>query len=103
MSFSSPAIGPDGTVYVSSESSLYALNGIDGTLKWQYQANRFDITSSPTIGADGTIYVNAEYQYQGYLYALYPNSGILKWTLPLVFGLTESPAIGSDGIIYVGT
>ncbi|MGH9922764.1 MAG: PQQ-binding-like beta-propeller repeat protein, partial [Nitrososphaerales archaeon] len=52
---SSPAIGPDGTIYVGSyDSNLYALNP-DGSLKCSFKAGEM-IDSSPAIALDGTIY-----------------------------------------------
>lgn len=55
---SSPAIAPDGTIYVGSyDGYLYALNP-DLTLKWRY-ATLGMIRSSPAIAPDGTIYVGS--------------------------------------------
>jgi eukaryotic-like serine/threonine-protein kinase len=52
--YSSPAIGADGTIYVSS-AKLYAINP-DGTQRWAFPKAGY---SSPAIGADGTIYVGS--------------------------------------------
>ncbi len=72
--YSSPAIGPDGTVYVGSyDKYLYALQS-DGTLKWKFLTGN-SIHSSPAIDTDGTIYVGS---WDNYLYA-FSQSGILKW------------------------
>lgn len=63
---SSPAIGPDGTIYVGSDDhKLYAINP-DGTKKWEFITENW-IESSPTIGADGTIYIES---YDNKLYAI---------------------------------
>jgi hypothetical protein len=52
---SSPAIGPNGDVYVGTfEGRFYAITR-DGVLRWTYQTGR-EIKSSPAIAADGTIY-----------------------------------------------
>jgi len=56
-----PAIGSDGTVYISDyNGNMYAFNGQTGAIKWQLAASNFGgstySSSSPAIGADGTIY-----------------------------------------------
>jgi len=92
---SSPAVAPDGTIYVgSTDNGLYALNP-DGTVKWRYVTGDW-ITASPAIGSDGTVYVgSADRQ----LYAINPN-GTLKWVYPTKVIFTSSPALGTDGTIY---
>jgi hypothetical protein len=97
-SWSSPAIGPDGTIYVGSwDANLYAINS-DGTEKWSF-ATGGAIDSSPAIGPDGTIYVGS-FDYN--LYAITSN-GALKWKFPTGGDILSSPAIGVDGTIYVGS
>ena len=89
-----PAIGDDGTIYVSSDDHfLYALNP-DGSLKWKYETG--DVLSSPAVGSDGTIYVGSK---DRQFYAINPD-GTLKWVYPTRTAFTASPAIGSDGTIY---
>ena len=57
---SSPAVGPDGMVYVGSrDNSLYAFNS-DGSLVWTYETGRFwDVASSPALDSDGNAYVGS--------------------------------------------
>ena len=51
---SSPAIGPNGTVYVGSwDNKLYALSGKSGDKLWEFET-RDSVRSSPAIGSDGT-------------------------------------------------
>ena len=95
--FSSPAIGPDGTIYFGSwDKNFYAYNP-DGTKKWSYQLGAVEF-SSPIIGADGTIYFG---DYDKNLYALNPN-GTKKWTYNTNGYIPSSPAIGADGTLYFG-
>jgi len=102
---SSPAIGPDGTVYIGSEASspsqsrVFAVNPADGTLKWSHQVPDW-IDSSPSVAPDGTIYIGC---WDGKLYALLRDSGLPKWTYDTGNYLYSSPAIGLDGTIYVGS
>ena len=93
---SSPAVAPDGTIYVGSKDGrLYALKN-DGTVKWKY-GTADQIVASPAIGSDGTVYVgSADRQ----LYAINPD-GTFKWAFPTKAVLSSSPALGTDGTIYV--
>ena len=99
---SSPAIGSNGMIYVSSfDRYLYAISP-DGTLKWKFKIGELVgwYQSSPAIGLDGTIYVGS---WDSCLYAIYPN-GTLKWKFKTDSTIVlSSPAIGLDGTIYVGS
>jgi outer membrane protein assembly factor BamB len=98
---SSPAIGTDGTIYLTADSYgtpnyLWAINQ-DGTEKWRAQpwpswANQ----SQLAIGADGTIYVGSSHNY---LYAI-NTDGTLKWEFQCEYGV-QHIAIGPDETIYV--
>ena len=93
---SSPAIAPDGTIYVGAEDHfLYALNP-NGTVKWKYETGN-SLFASPAIGSDGTIYIGSE---DRQIYAINPN-GTLKWIVPTKSVFTSSAAIAADGTIYV--
>lgn len=97
----SPAVAPDGTIYVgSTDHSLYAF-GADGTQKWTYATGSTIDTCSPAIADDGTVYVGSN---DGKLYALTP-TGAVKWTRDFKTTTTAiyaaySPAIAADGTIY---
>jgi photosystem II stability/assembly factor-like uncharacterized protein len=92
--FGSPAIGPDGTIYVAFDNKLFALTP-NGTPKWSspFQTVRF-IATSPVIAPDGTIYVVADV-----LYAINPD-GTQKWFSSGPGGKSV-PTLGRDGTIYV--
>lgn len=97
--YSSPAIAPDGTIYIgSTDGYLYAINP-DGSLKWRFTepAPYISFNAAPMVDGDGTIYARRN---NGYLYALNPN-GTLKWKTQVYYDTWAAPALGSDGTIYV--
>lgn len=95
---SSPALGPDGSVYFGPEDGhLYSLTP-QGSLKWKYQAGDW-IFSCPAIGSEGTVYFGS---WDKYLYALTPQ-GTLKWQYKDGNMVKCSPAVGNDGSVYFGS
>ena len=93
---SSPAIGPDGTIYIGADDGkLYAIYP-NGTLKWSFKTGD-KITSSPAVARDGTIYVGS---YDGYVYAIHPN-GTMKWKFKTISHIHPSPVIDASGIVYI--
>ena len=96
---SSPAIGPDGTVYVGAGWSLYALSGKTGDKLWEFKTGGA-VNSSPAIGPDGTVYFGSR---DKKLYALSGKSGDKLWEFETGGNVNSSPAIGSDGTVYVGS
>lgn len=102
ISYSSPALSPDGTtLYIGvirgSGGRIIAVTR-EGGVKWWIDQPDF-IDSTPAVGADGTIYIGGG---DGRLYALNPLNGSPKWTFPTGTFITSSPAIGADGTIYFG-
>jgi outer membrane protein assembly factor BamB len=107
----SPALSPDGVIYIASyDRNIYALDS-GGTLRWTanlplpiyiHSSTYTGVFGTPAIGADGTLYVPSE---NGKLLALDPSNGSVKWTYSTtaVEGMYSSPAIGPDGTIYVGS
>ncbi len=95
---SSPAIGPDGTIFVgSNDGNLYALHP-EGGLKWRF-TTRGAVHSRPAIGSDGTIYIGS---WDHTLYAINPD-GSMKWFFVTEGEINASPTIGPDGTIYIGS
>ena len=83
---SSPAIGPDGTVYIgSTDNHLYAINPLDGSEKWKFDTSA-PIYFTPTIGSDGTIYISTAVG--GTLYAITDNgvTSTQKWSVSITNG-----------------
>jgi hypothetical protein len=91
---SSPAIGPDGTIYVANSTGLFAVTNNSGTAsnKWIFPGSGYN--ASTTVSLDGTIYWAAG---DGDMHAI-SAGGSLKWSLT---GGGDA-AIGYDGNIYFG-
>jgi outer membrane protein assembly factor BamB len=95
--FASPAIGPDGTVYVGAfyDPNLYALHPTDGSVKWvcsfvhlmrpTHPTNKEETFgwpfASPVVAPDGTIYQTLVFEPN--LYAIEPNAGTIMWSAGL--------------------
>jgi outer membrane protein assembly factor BamB len=102
----SPAVAPDGSIYVgSTDNSLYAFNA-DGSVKWSYATGGFIDTCSPAIADDGTIYTGSN---DGKVRAFTPASSNPKWTFTvptptdtaLTTSVSNSPAIAADGTVFI--
>lgn len=101
MHLSSPAVGPDGTIYVvSGQSNVYAFSP-RGSTNWIYRLPR-QTFSSPAVGSDGTLFVGAD---ETAVYAISPQ-GNLRWrhtvTLSAQGFIESSPALATDDSAYVG-
>jgi outer membrane protein assembly factor BamB len=88
----SPAIAPDGTIYIGTGNGLFAITNA-GSNKWIFP---MWVGSSAAIASDGTVYVNSR---DGKLCAVNPD-GTQKWSYSTGGGI-GSPAIGSDNTIYI--
>jgi surface protein len=98
--FSSPAIAPNGTVYIGSEDgNLYALDGESGALKWSFAAGD-SILNSPAIGPSGIVYVGSK---DDKLYALNGQTGSKVWDLAIGDDISSTPTIGNNGLVYFGS
>ncbi|HDX9587582.1 TPA: PQQ-like beta-propeller repeat protein [Bacillus pseudomycoides] len=94
-----PAIGRDGTIYItnltavtSTNKKLHALNP-DGSVKWKKEIMG-GRSSTPVIAEDGTIYVAADN-----LIAFNPD-GSIKWQTKGSH-IIDPPVLDRDGTIYV--
>jgi len=93
-----PAVAPDGTIYVGTfDGWFYALTS-EGKERWRFKAGR-EIKSSPAVADDGTIYFGSR---DRQLYALTP-AGKLKWHFATGGWVDSSPGIALDGTIYFGS
>ncbi len=98
--YMTPVIADDGTIFFNSHVSLYRFYN-NGTLIWKKKIGdpNFTFLGGPSIGDDGIIYIPCD---PGYLYAVYPNNGSIKWKSSTGWGSWAAPSIGLDGTIYIG-
>jgi outer membrane protein assembly factor BamB len=96
-SSSTPAIAPDGTIYVGTFHGDFMAYSPDGAAKWSFKTGR-EIKSSPAVAGDGTVYFGSR---DRNLYAFTP-AGKLKWTFATGAWVDSSPAIAADGTVYFG-
>ncbi|GAC1314728.1 MAG: hypothetical protein NVSMB2_04670 [Chloroflexota bacterium] len=99
----SPAVAPDGTIYVgANNSNLYAISP-DGRLVWLFEAEReiAGIWSTPALSRDGsTLYFGAN---KGGIYAVDRVNGSLHWRFPIVGSVYSSPALDATDTLYTGS
>jgi outer membrane protein assembly factor BamB len=101
-----PAIGPDGTIYISGEKpddathrTRYVALNPDGSVRWIFEKK--DMVPGLAVGLDGNIYIN---DYKDKIYILDAATGQvlddvrIKGDKP---GQVElPPAVGPDGTVY---
>jgi hypothetical protein len=96
--YSSPVLGPDGSLYVGSyDNNIYAIDTA-GSLKWKF-ATDGRIWASPVLGPDDTLYVGSLGKN---IYAI-DTAGRLKWKFTTNGAVASSPVLGPDGSLYVGS
>ncbi|MCF8274670.1 MAG: PQQ-binding-like beta-propeller repeat protein [Flavobacteriaceae bacterium] len=102
-----PAIGPDGTIYFAGEGNKYdpAFNGVlaaydpaNGNVKWSVGLAQKVNHGGPAVAADGTIYVGG----QDKKLIAYNPDGSQKWSFDVEAAIEVVPAIDNDGNIYFG-
>lgn len=107
-----PVLGPDGTIYMPSKKSFFAIHP-NGTLRWKKWGtspfNAADIRLAPAVAAEGTVYIVAATAPgeplwpAALLYALRPADGQTLWSYNIGRATYGSPTLGPDGTIYLGS
>jgi outer membrane protein assembly factor BamB len=94
---STPAVAPDGTIYVGTYHGDFMAYTPEGMIKWSFKTG-LEIKSSPAIADDGTVYFGSR---DRKFYAFSP-AGKLKWTFTTGAWVDSSPAIAAEGTVYFG-
>jgi outer membrane protein assembly factor BamB len=88
----------DSTLYTgTSDGKLYAVDGIYGEKKWEFDTGD-KIWTSPAV-EDGVVYIS---NYNKKLFAISSADGTLIWQTELSSSIASSPAISGDNI-FLGT
>ncbi len=99
--YSSPAIGPDGTVYVGGGyGTVHALDPATGEQWWSVMFGNGSVVSAPAIGRDRTVYIGVVIPMYD-MFGLDGITGVCKWRRDLGGHIESSPAISYDGHIYI--
>jgi len=102
VSFASPVIAENGTIYESTfNGDIYAFTP-NLTLEWTYQTG-LDLPTPPALGPDGSLVIlgkGSETVPDTYLLTLDRN-GALKWKLHFNHSMSEEIAVGADGSIFI--
>ncbi len=97
---SSPAIGPDGKLYVgSSDYKVYAFDSQDGNLVWSFTSGGI-VQSTPAVSLGGMVYFGSD---DFNVYALDSADGSKLWEFATGGKVRSSVAIGPYGEVYVGS
>jgi len=109
-SWTAPALGPDGTVYVAHSDNagilgLTAFASFDGQVLWRVTLGRGACESQPAVSANGTVYVHARiftgsFEYP-HLFAVDVASKSVAWFKE--FPYTASSALGTPAVAGGGT
>jgi len=98
---STPAIGPDGQLYVGShDHNLYSVCVESGELQWKVETGGI-VTSSPAVDLDrGLVYFGSA---DNHVYAVDVTEGTVRWTFQTNDSIRASPPIGPTGTVYIGS
>ena len=92
-------VASNGVDFVGSDNGrLYALNGADGSILWQYDAGQ-PVTVAAVVS--GTVYAYANKSSSAVAYALNASSGQVIWQYRV--GDYVSQAIVDSGIVYISS
>jgi hypothetical protein len=98
---SSPVVALDGTIYVVSEVSIFAISS-SGIKKWEWKDPKAAGIGSLALAANGTIFTGhvGAGVYLRDIMSISPD-GVMKWTTNLSGTSHSGLTVGTDGKIYL--
>ncbi len=98
-SIGSPPLVHNNVVYINpSDGYVYALNATTGTLVWKTSLG----SSNPLAFGSGLLFASGSPFYTGYLTALDPNTGAIKWSNTFSNFAAGAP-VYADGNLFIST
>lgn len=99
-SFGSPAVGPGGVVYTTSDNELVAVHdeGSKAAVAWRFAA-KAPIEVAPSVAPDGTVVLGTNDPYE---YGIRP-SGAVAWRVRRRGFSYSTPAVTAGGLAYFGS
>ena len=91
-----PAIGPDGTVFVASQTRVYGINPNDGSIKWRSEPIQGILERSLCAGVDGSVTLSRS----GGVMRLEPD-GSVRWRFDDPIGAGRIHVRGDGSVVVV--
>jgi len=95
--FSSPVIGPDGTIYIGSIDGTFNAMHRDGKLRWSYVCGQ-PVFATAAISQSGVVYTGCDDE----TLIAFTTDGAIRWTYRMSQDVDSAPVIADNEIIYVG-
>ncbi|MDP9117823.1 MAG: PQQ-binding-like beta-propeller repeat protein [Actinomycetota bacterium] len=97
--YSSPSVGPDGTIYTGADHDLVAVRdlGQSAAVRWRFDAEQV-VEVSNGVAPDGTVVLGTN---NGREYGVRPD-GAVAWSFPIGDNTYSSAVVRPDGTAYFG-
>ncbi len=97
VSYASPAVGRDGTIYGAADRDLVALDPATGAARWHFSTGDI-IEVSPAVAPDGTVVIASN---DPFTYGVAPD-GMQRWRHRRGSLSFSSPSVTATGLVFAG-
>ena len=94
-----PAVGPDGIIYIGNLEGVLCALTMNGDLIWSTTLDG-EIRGGTAVSADGMLVTGTT---GSFLYGIDSDDGAILWELDVEAPVEYGPIVDADGIIYAGT